>query len=230
MSIKCNKCGTINNDFAKFCAKCGQPIYSEVIIDRFKSFIPSSSYKNNIAVNFIIFFMTIIVIAAMFFAFVFSTWTWIECDGIKDVVGNDLPYEFAVFLYILGGIVLLWMWSYYIKLWKKGYIKNKCSLVEKAENRYLRIAINNGGKYRMGIFDGTRLKVILGCEYDEVKSLTDKTFLISSDNKYGLYNCAIRQIIVPVRYERISLYNTDIFTAVVGSSVHHFDIKGTKID
>ena len=81
----------------------------------------------------------------------------------------------------------------------------------------------------MGLFDKSKKKVRLSSNYSNIEIFDDQHLSISRGSKKGLYSLTYHRIIIPVKYDSISLFTNSITSASFQGTEHHYDVKGNKL-
>ena len=101
---------------------------------------------------------------------------------------------------------------------KTDYKKNKFVVVQ-----------NQSGEMGICRCDKFRIIPLLRCDYTKIYSCNDNAYIVNNGTKFGVFNAALRKMVVPVIYDSIEIEGKDCLLARKDKVESRFTTKGYRI-
>ncbi len=101
---------------------------------------------------------------------------------------------------------------------KTDYKKNKFVVVQ-----------NRSGEMGICRCDKFRIVSLLRCDFTKIYSCNDNAYIVNNGTKFGVFNAALRKIVIPVIYDSIEIEGKDRLLARKNKIESRFTTKGYRI-
>lgn len=165
---------------------------------------------------------TIVVVTAVWYCISLE-------NSLFESVGASLGFAVTDTLFTFSYILPVFPFFNLLRKWYRNIIYNiNADYVE--EHSELGYNLFRIAKHvKVGVFCANEKKVLLRSIYSSITSLDKEHLLIEIGHLKGVYSIRYKRIIVPVRYNRITLFNNSICKATLGGEIYHYDVKGNKM-
>lgn len=212
--------GHSNRDDAKFCGTCGQPIVqksADFTLDKYPDIkFDVTDYSKSKKLGEISDILTVLFAVPLLLVFLIAV--------ISFGFDFDVPIAVTICCLVLGIVPSVVMSILMLKRFFR--LKANSDFIEITDQLYARIAKNK----KLGLLEKCDGYIVrLPARYDLIEKINNECYSIRKNGKQGIYSTTMNIIIVPVKYENVTLKYDGVWSAVNKGIVTYYNHKGKVV-